>query len=256
MTNLIKCVNDAQLGKIHIFSLGQAGFLIKNAKGNLLAIDPYLSDSVERVEGSVGFKRLLPKILNPNDISLDILICTHHHRDHFDIDSVPMLMRQKTLLLCPSDCYEDVVDKHIKIDNVKFIAPGDIVEQGGFKIKFINCDHGDGAPMAVGVLIEADGVRIVEVGDTRLRLDRVNEIISEGKVNVLIAPINGAYGNMNERDCVELANAVKPNIVIPCHYGMFASHGGNPGEFHKIITTESDLEYLLMTQGEKFTIGE
>ena len=68
MTNLIKCVNDAQLGKIHIFSLGQAGFLIKNAKGNLLAIDPYLSDSVERVEGSVGFKRLLPKILNPNDI--------------------------------------------------------------------------------------------------------------------------------------------------------------------------------------------
>ena len=61
-------VLTAPLGKTHLFSVGQAGFIIKSKSGQLLAIDLYLSDCVERVEGNVGFKRLLPKILNPDDL--------------------------------------------------------------------------------------------------------------------------------------------------------------------------------------------
>ncbi len=43
--------------------------------------------------------------------------------------------------------------------------------------------------------------------------------------------------------------------TVPCHYGMFASRGGNPGLFYKIMTEEyPDNAFLLMAQGEKITI--
>ena len=68
-----------------LFFLGQAGFIIKSKNGKLLTIDPYLSNCVENVEGHVGFKRLLPVILEPNDIVFDYIITTHFHKDHFDL---------------------------------------------------------------------------------------------------------------------------------------------------------------------------
>ena len=43
-------VLTAPAGKTYIFSLGQAGFIIKSKSGQLLAIDLYLSDCVERIE--------------------------------------------------------------------------------------------------------------------------------------------------------------------------------------------------------------
>ena len=61
-------VLTAPLGNTFLFCLGQAGFIIKSASGQLLGIDLYLSECVERVEGHIGFKRLLPKLLEPFDL--------------------------------------------------------------------------------------------------------------------------------------------------------------------------------------------
>ena len=88
-----------------IFAVGQAGIIIKSRSGQLLAIDLYLSECVERVEGNVGFKRLLPKILSPYDLEFDAVVCTHSPRDHFDIDAVPeMLSTGRTKLFCSIEC--------------------------------------------------------------------------------------------------------------------------------------------------------
>ena len=73
----------------NIFFAGQAGFIIKSSSGQMLAVDLYLSDCVERLEGNVGFKRLLPKMLSPYELKFDAVICTHPHWDHFDVDAVP-----------------------------------------------------------------------------------------------------------------------------------------------------------------------
>lgn len=248
-------VLTAPLGKTHIFSVGQAGYIIKSKSGQLLGIDLYLSECVERVEGHVGFKRLLPKILSPFDLEFDILITTHPHKDHFDIDAVPELMSNKrTKLLASVYCSELIKELEMTEKNVTYVKPGDSHTIGDFKIDLINCDHGIGAPDAVGVIVTVDGRRIVEVGDTCLRLNRVSEYQSQGQVDVLIAPINGAYGNLNEEECARLVEAVKPELTIPCHYGMFASHGGDPGKFYQIMTEQyPENKYLLMAQGERYT---
>lgn len=248
-------VLTAQLGKTHIFSVGQAGYIIKSKSGQLLGIDMYLSECVERVEGYVGFKRLLPKILSPFDLEFDVVITTHPHKDHFDIDAIPELMSYKqTKLLASVDCSELIKELEMTEENVTYVKPGDGYRIGDFKIDIINSDHGLGAPDAFGVIVTVDDKKIVVVGDTCLRLDRVSEYLSQGKVDVLIAPINGAYGNLNEEECAKLSDAVKPELTIPCHYGMFASHGGNPGKFYTVMTEQyPENNFLLMAQGERYT---
>ena len=236
-----------------VFSVGQAGFIIKSSSGQLLAIDLYLSECVERVEGNTGFKRLLPRIMEPDELKFDAVICTHPHFDHFDYDSVPEMLGSGTKLFCSIDCEKLV--KQLQMEyrsySIIYVVPGDHHTVGDFDITFVNCDHGTGAPDAVGVVIKVDGKLIYETGDTCLRLDRVEEI--PRPLDVLIAPINGAFGNLSEEDCSVLAETLGPSVTIPCHYGMFASHHGDVGKFYDIMS-EKKLPFLLMQQGEKYIL--
>ena len=232
-----------------LFAIGQAGFLIKSSSGQILAIDLYLSNCVERLEGHCGFKRLLPQILGPGDLPLDIVVCTHPHLDHFDVDAVGEMLARGARLFCSVDCRKLVEQLHLDYyrDRITYIMPGDRTDCGDFELRFVNCDHGSGAPDAVGVVVTVDGRRIYEAGDTCLRLDRVDEIPQP--LDVLIAPINGMYGNLDEDDCSKLSAALRPGTTIPCHYGMFASHGGDLKRFYDTMT-EKQLPFLLMQQGE------
>ena len=237
-----------------LFSVGQAGFIIKSRSGQLLGIDLYLSNCVERVEGHKGFKRLLPQILSPSDLVFDIIICTHHHLDHFDIDAVPEMVTKGAKLFCSTECEKLVRQTQMESyygEQITYVTTGDEFLSSDFKLKFVSCDHGMAAPDAVGVIIEVDGKRIYETGDTCLRLGRAVEIPQP--LDILIAPINGMYGNMNAKDCVSLAEFLKPIVTIPCHYGMFASHGGDLKQFYDLMN-EKQLQMLIMQQGEKFVL--
>jgi len=256
MREFAQNILTAAPGKTWLFSAGQAGFIIKSSSGQLLAIDLYLSDCVERVEGNTGFKRLMPKILASDEIVFDAVICTHPHLDHFDMDSVPgMISNGRTKLFCSVDCRKLIEQTELEYysEQIRYVKPGDECQTGDFQISFVNCDHGTGAPDAVGVVVNVDGKVIYEAGDTCLRLDRVEEIRQFGELNVMIAPINGAYGNLNEEDCSTLAEALEPTVTIPCHYGMFASHHGDVGKFYEIMN-EKNLPLHLMRQGEQFEV--
>ena len=69
-------------GEIGIFWLGQAGFLLKNSKGEILAIDPYLSDAVERI---CGLKRMMMAVMEPEELNPDYVLISHHDEDHLDL---------------------------------------------------------------------------------------------------------------------------------------------------------------------------
>lgn len=243
-------------GKTCLYSTGQAGFILKSRSGQLLGIDLYLTDCVERVEGHVGYHRLLPKILAPSELEFDVLIATHPHKDHFDDDAIPALMSNgNTKLFASVDCEKDVKRLFMMNENVTYVVPGEDYRVRDFHLSFIHCDHGAGAPDAVGVIIAVDDQRVLSVGDSCLRLDRVDEYLKNGSLDVMIAPINGAYGNLNEDECVLLAKALKPQLTIPCHYGMFASHGGHPGKFIESMKTQCpELHFKLMGQGERIIL--
>lgn len=245
-------VVNAPLGQTHLFWTGQAGFIIKSAEGKLLGIDLYLSECVEPVEGHVGYHRLMPQILGYDELLFDVLIATHFHRDHFDIDAIPQLMTNgKTQLFCAYDCKDDVERLSIDKTRTTFVRPGESHEIEGFKLNFIDSDHGEGAPEEVGIVVVVDGKRIYETGDTSLHLDWADTISAFGPLDVLIAPINGAYGNLNEQENVDLTAALNPKLTVPCHFGMFASHGGHPGLWKELLE-----EQLPQQQYKIFTMGE
>ena len=55
-------------GHIGIIWMSQAGFIFKTSQGELIGVDLYLSDCVERL---VGFKRLMPKIIDYHELKLN-----------------------------------------------------------------------------------------------------------------------------------------------------------------------------------------
>lgn len=256
MKSVKDSILNAPLGKTWLFWMGQAGFIIKSAEGKLLGIDLYLSECVEPVEGHVGYHRLMPQIVDPAELQLDVVIATHFHRDHFDIDAMPQLMANgKTQLFCAYDCQDDVDRLGIDKDRTTFVRPGEGYEVEGFRLNFIDSDHGKGAPEEVGIVVVVDGKRIYETGDTSLHLDWADTISAFGPLDVMIAPINGAYGNLNEQENVDLTAALKPKLTVPCHFGMFASHGGHPGLWKELLEQQlPNQAYKLFTMGEGITI--
>lgn len=252
MKSVKESIRNATLGKTWLFWLGQAGFVIKSARGKLLGIDLYLSECVESVEGHTGYHRLMPQMLDPKDIELDLLIATHFHRDHFDIDAIPALMDNgKTQLYCAYDCQNDIERLKIDKQRVQFVKPLESYDYGEFHIDFIHSDHGEGAPLEVAPIVTVDSKHILEAGDTSLHLDWKAEYLKAGSLDVLIAPINGAYGNLNEQENVDLTAALNPKLTVPCHFGMFASHGGDPGLWKELIEQQlPNQAYKLFTMCE------
>lgn len=83
-------------GSLAVCFIGQAGVIIKTPAGELAGIDLYLSDCCNRF---FGFKRLMPKLLSPDELEFDFVISTHAHYDHFDPDSIPPLLEPEKLVL-------------------------------------------------------------------------------------------------------------------------------------------------------------
>lgn len=252
MNDFATRVLTARTGSTYLFSVGQAGYIIKSKSGQLLAIDLYLSECGERIEKTIGFKRLLPRILEPTELVFDVVIATHPHWDHFDFDSMPLIMSNPTTKLFASvDCEKEMNRLGMQTRNTCFVKPGDSQKIGDFDLDFIICDHGTGAPDAFGVIITVDGLHICEAGDTCLRLDWVEEYLKRGTLDVLIGPINGKFGNLSETDFAELCGQVKPRLAIPCHFGLSVAHGGNPELFMKEMDEKhSDVNYTFLRMGE------
>lgn len=257
MNELAIRVLTADPGKLHLFSVGQAGFIMKNSSGKLLAVDLYLSNCVERLEGHMGFKRLQPAPIGPEELVFDVLVATHPHWDHFDVDSMSTLMSScKTTLYASVECASLVDALKLDTTRVRYVRTGDKARCGGYELDFVFCDHGKGAPDAVGLVITVDKKKILIAGDTSLRLDKVDDLAQFGPFDVLIAPINGAFGNLNERQCAQLSAVLQPRLTIPCHYGICATHGGDPWKFIESMKQEApDQAYLLMATAEHLTIN-
>ncbi len=238
-------------GEIGVFFLGQAGFILKTPKGELIAVDPYLSDCCNRY---FGFKRLMPYILSPEDLVFDYLVASHAHYDHFDPDSVPGLMANgKTQFIGALDTAVECEKLGIK-ERVSFISVGDKVSLGSVTLTAIRCDHGEDTPHAVGLLFEIEDKKIYMMGDTAYRPEWLLEPQIQG-VDLLILPINGAFGNLNEKQAAQVVSILKPKLAVPCHFWNFAQHFGSPSLFmEEMKNICPDAMYVLLRQGEEVRV--
>jgi L-ascorbate 6-phosphate lactonase len=238
-----------QEGQLGIFWLGQAGFLLKNRKGEILAVDPYLSNAVERI---CGLKRLMMPVMEPEELNPNFLLISHEDEDHLDMDILPDVMKRnpKTRLFAPDVAWQ--ICKNRGIDERQLIRfnQGTKVMAGSFQIEAVFADHGDHAPDAIGMLVETDGIKVYFTGDTSFQEKRM-EYVSKKNVDILILPINGEYGNLNATEAVDVVKLMKPKLTIPSHFWMFIRHGSNPYAFDREMRLEApDFPFYFMCQGE------
>jgi len=82
-------------------------------------------------------------------------------------------------------------------------------------------------PDAIGLLIEAEGVRLYHTGDTEydLRL-RALAYDKNHPIDAMLTVINGAGGNMNAHEAALLAWQIRPKIVVPMHHILWKDFTG------------------------------
>ena len=60
----------------------------------------------------------------------DIILITHEHFDHCDLESIEKVSKEGTIVIAPKDCLEKIPESIKKIE----IKPGEIKEINGLKI--------------------------------------------------------------------------------------------------------------------------
>lgn len=255
MENMAKSILDTQVkpGCVAIFWLAQAGFVFKTHTQKIIYTDTYLTDCVQRTssEYGFGFKRLIPKLIMVDEVEADYFISTHSHQDHLDVDALPTLVKNKRIHFIGSpDCQPIYEQNSVPKNQYTILHVGEKILYEGFSLTGVYADHGESAPEALGLLFDFDGIRIWQVGDSAYRPEKWQDIFKKN-IDVILPPINGAFGNLNSIEAAMLSHDSGAKVVIPCHFWMFALHYGSPGEFLDACKKHApEVAPYLMTPGE------
>lgn len=211
--------------------LGQSGYILKSGNTEIV-IDPYLSDSVNRVANR---PRTLPIPINPEDIRCDAVICTHNHLDHLDPDTV-VKINENQFYITTNEGKAELL--RLGRTNVKPLNTGDSVTVGDFNITAVFADH---TVEAFGLIVRAEGKTLYFSGDTLFNEKLFG--IAEYKPDYTFICINGRLGNMNVKEALITAEKIGAAVNIPNHYDMFESNSENPALFTDNIRGGKTLEF-------------
>lgn len=245
-------------GNLAVCPLGQAGFLLKTGGDSYIAIDPYLTDYCEHKLGG-DFKRLGRPVLTPEqlgELPLAAYLLTHHHIDHLDVECVERLQAAGHTafpFLAPPASLDILRRLGVAEERCIPLFDGSAFALGEVGVHGVFADHGEAAPDAVGILLTANGKTVYHMGDTCLRAAEFRQISRRFAVDLLIAPINGMFGNMNEADAVAAVGIVGPKKAAPCHYWLLPgnSGGSNPFHFMQLLRRQAPaVEGLMPAPGE------
>ena len=197
--------------------LGQNGLSIESKNSKIL-IDPYLSDSVEKIEPQN--KRRQPIDERFLKIKPDMLVITHNHADHLDKETISHYLSEESCVtaLAPRSAWKEVRQFGGLKNNYVIFNCGTEWTERGVTFRAVEAEHSD--EYAIGVAIAAENRNYYVTGDT-LFSERVFESLPKEKFDAVFLPINGKGNNMNAADAARFAKRVNAKNVVPVHFGMF-----------------------------------
>ncbi len=212
--------------------LGQGGFILTDG-AHEICIDPYLSDVVNRIAQR---PRMVAPCIEPEELQSDVVVCTHNHLDHVDIDAIPRMNKEEKLFLAPEHAREQLLACGVK--HYRPFDEGDTFEIGDFSLKAVFADH---TVPAVGVILRHGPYTLYFSGDTEYH-EKLEELKNE-QIDVMFICINGKLGNMNVDEAVKLTERVAPRVGVPIHYGMFESNTEDPKKYTTRVPNGFELTY-------------
>lgn len=195
--------------------LGQAGLLFER-RGFKIMIDPYLSDSVEKINPK-NYRRV-PVDESFFKIKPDVMIFTHNHLDHYDPETVAHFIDENSniTVLAPKSVWDEV--RRIGGNN-NYVLFNRHTEwtQNGIKFTAVKAEHSDITP--IGVIIDDGERKYYVTGDTLYNEEIFGDIPSD--IYALFLPVNGVGNNMNMTDAARFAKRINAEWTVPIHIGMF-----------------------------------
>ena len=159
--------------------IGHAEFLMETESGIRIVMDPY--------DAGCGYP------VKP--VEAEIALVSHHHHDH--------------------DAVENLRGKPEVIDRAGVYTPAE-----GVRITAVSGYHDDvqGAKRGETLLflIEADGLRVVHLGDLGDRLSEEQANVLK-EPDVLMVPVGGFY-TIDGKQAKAIAEQLKARVVLPMHY--------------------------------------
>jgi len=190
---------NTSAGIVEMYFIGHGSLMFK-VNGFVIYIDPV------RSSGNYDF---LPKA--------DLILVTHEHGDHLDVNLISNLKKKETLVFCNENSIAKVpwamamkAGDRQEINNIiiEALAAYNIVNERAPGQPF----HPKGA--GVGYLLTIGGKRFYIAGDT----ENTPEMKVLKNIEVAFLPMNLPY-TMTPEMVADAALAIKPKILYPYHYG-------------------------------------
>ena len=202
--------------------VGHATALIEFGDYRILT-DPLLTKRVAHLR-----RRRSPASTDVNDV--DLVLLSHLHLDHLHVPSLNKL-NPKARFLTPRG--SGALLRKAGFDDVTEVEVGDIVECGPVSVEVVPAAHKhERGPHSrlrarpVGYVIDG-GQRCYFPGDT----DLYAGMADLHEIDVALLPIWGwgstiGVGHMNPQRATQATQLIKPNVVIPIHWGTYAPEDG------------------------------
>jgi len=263
-------VQAAMPGKLHLWWLGQSGFLVKWENAHLL-IDPYLSDSLTKKYAGTQkpHVRMTERVIAPEKLDfIRVVTSSHNHTDHLDGETlIPLMQVNPGLAIIVPQANLKFTSERLKTQPERLTAiraDSEALACGPFKFHAIPSAHEmletdeNGDHKFVGYIIEVAGKTIYHSGDA-CPYDGLVERLKKWSIDLALLPINGrdpargVAGNFTAAEAVQLAVDINARLVVPCHYEMFKFNSVSPQEFARLAQTNG-IPHHLLRSGERLRI--
>lgn len=251
-----------------LWYIGQVGFIISSA-GKHIAVDPYLSDYVDKnCAQYVDWKRLYDPPIDASELDfLDAVICTHSHCDHTDPWTLTKIAKANpnTKFIIPAPEVEAIAACGITMDRIVPAYTDKSIEAGGFTVTPIPSAHEifhtdeNGNYHELGYIINDRYNRIFHAGDMCI-YDGLTEKLHD--IDISILPINGRdyfrnakniIGNFDSTEAVTLAQIINTDLLIPVHHDLYEANKVEPSFFvDTLMRINRAQKYHIFVPGEKY----
>ncbi|RCR66473.1 MBL fold metallo-hydrolase [Larkinella punicea] len=237
----------SQPGHLHIWWLGQSGFLLQWQDRRLL-FDPYLSDSlsVKYAQTDKPHVRMSERVVDPGQLTgIDVVTSSHNHTDHLDAETLlPLFNANPEIQFVIPEANRFFVADRTKRDPGFPIGlnDGETTEVAGFMFHGVPAAHNNlerddlGRCKFMGFVVQAGPWTVYHSGDT-LWYDGMVETLKSFHVDIAFLPINGnkperrVAGNLNPEEAARLGKEIGASLVIPHHYHLFEFNTEDPAQF-------------------------
>ena len=147
----------------------------------------------------------------------DLILITHHHGDHFDLETVAQITKEKTQIVCTETCTKE-------LQNGIAMKNGDVKTLNDIKIEAVpayNLVHkrDNGQPyhpkgVGNGYVLTFGDKRVYIAGDT----ENFPELKNLADIDIAFLPMNLPY-TMTPEMVTEAVHVINPKILYPYHFG-------------------------------------